>query len=292
MLTAFALCRFVAYAASVVLFGACAMLALTASRTVSLAVDARLGRTLRCAAIVGALSVLFLLPLLTASIAEDWHAMANVGMLSTVAFETRYGQAWCLRMVAVLLVLAVFLTLRADRWALRTATAGIALLPLGLSGHAAMNDGWPGVLHAAGDMLHGLAAAFWLGALPVFLVLLDLWREPARRKQVTFALMRLSRIGHVAVAVLLASGALNAWMILAPSGLDFSSLYAQLLAVKVVLAAAMVVLALVNRYRWVPRIRGTPDLALCEMRRNTILECAAGAAVLALVGLLGLLPPH
>ena len=39
---------------------------------------------------------------------------------------------------------------------------GLALLPLALSGHAAMEEGRTGLLHALNDM-HCLAAGFWLG---------------------------------------------------------------------------------------------------------------------------------
>lgn len=291
MLTAFALCRFLGYLTSVLLFGVSAMLALSGSRSLSLSVESALRRLLRCAAIVGVLAVLCLLPLQAASIAEDWSAMVNADMLSTVAVHTRYGQAWCLRMLAVLWVLAIFLRGRSGNTRLRAVVAGLALAPLGLTGHAAMQSGWIGVAHAANDMLHGLAAGFWLGSLPVFLAFLQLWHEPARRQDATRALMRFSTAGHVAVAVLLSSGVLNTWMILSPAGLDIGSLYVQLLLIKMALALAMVALAVVNRYRWIPSLRGWRDLALCRIRRNTVLELWAGGAVLLLVGFLGLLPP-
>lgn len=291
MLTVFALCRFLAFLTSVLLFGVSAMLALSGSRSLTLSVESGLRRLLRSAAIVGVVAVLCLLPLQTASIAEDWSAMVDADMLSTVAFQTRYGQAWCLRVLAVSCVLAVFLRGRSDNVRLRAVVAGLALAPLGLTGHAAMQSGWIGVVHAANDMLHGLAAAFWLGSLPVFLGFLRLWQEPARRKDATRALMRFSTAGHVAVAVLLLSGAVNAWMILSPAGLNFTSLYLQLLLIKVALALSMVALAVINRYRWIPSIRGRRDLALCRIRRNTVLELWAGGAVLFLVGFLGLLSP-
>lgn len=291
MLTAFALCRFLGYLTSVLLFGVSAMLALSGSHSLSLSLESALRRLLRCVAIVGALAVFCLLPLQSASIADDWRAMVDVGMLSTVAFQTRYGQAWCLRALAVLLVLAVFLPGRSDNARLRAVVTGIALVPLGLTGHAAMQSGWIGVAHAANDVLHGLAAGFWLGSLPVFLGFLRLWQEPARRKEATRALMRFSTAGHMAVAVLLLSGALNAWMILSPAGLDIKSTYLQLLMIKVALALAMVALAVINRYRWIPCLRGRRELALCRIRRNTVLELWVGGAVLLLVGFLGLLSP-
>ncbi|WP_447919791.1 copper homeostasis membrane protein CopD [Achromobacter aegrifaciens] len=291
MLAAFALCRFLATPSSVLLFGASAMLALSGSRSLSLSMEAALRRLLRAAAATGVLAVLCLLPLQAVSIAEDWRAATDLGMLGTVAFQTRYGLAWCLRMVAVLLVLAVVLRADPGRGRLRAVVTGAALLSLGLSGHAAMEEGWAGYAHAANDMLHCLAAGFWLGSLPVFLLLLRRWQEPARRQDALRAVMRFSNAGHVAVAVLLISGIVNAALILRSATLELASSYQQVLAAKILLALAMVALAVINRYRWVPRIRGAPDMALRRIRRNTIAELCAGGAVLLLVGLLGLLPP-
>lgn len=292
MLAAFALCRFLATSASALLFGASAMLALSGSRGLSLSTEAALRPWLRATAAAGALAVLCLLPLQAVSIAEDWGAAADLDMLGTVAFQTRYGQAWCLRLLAVLLVLAVILRAAPGRDRLRALVTGAALLPLGLSGHAAMEEGWAGYAHAANDMLHSLAAGFWLGSLPVFLLLLRRWQEPASRPDAQRALMRFSNAGHVAVAALLITGAINAALILQAASPDPASGYQQVLAAKVLLALAMTALAVANRYRWVPRLRTAPDAALRHIRRNTIVELWAGGAVLLMVGLLGLLPPQ
>ena len=60
--------------------------------------------------------------------------------------------------------------------------------------------------------------------------------------------MRFSTAGHVAVAVLLLSGVVNAVLILSPEGLDIASAYQQWLGLKILLALAMTVLAIMNRY--------------------------------------------
>lgn len=292
MLIAFALCRFLAVSSGVFLFGASAMLALSGSRGLSLAMEAALRRSLRAAAVVGALAVLCLLPLQAVSIAEDWQAATDLDMLGTVAFQTRYGLAWCLRLAAVLLALAVILWTGPGRQRWRTLVTAVALLPLGLSGHAAMEEGWTGCAHAVNDMLHGLAAGFWLGSLPIFLLLLRRWQEPVHRQDALRALMRFSNAGHMAVAALLVTGVVNAVLILRTASPDPASGYQQVLAAKALLALAMVALAVVNRYRWVPRLRAEPEAALRHIRRNTIAELWAGGAVLLLVGLLGLLPPQ
>ena len=184
IIATFALLRFVAYMASTLLFGASAMLALSGSRGLRLSVEADLRKVLRGASVAGMLSVLCLLPLQTASIAGEWQAMAQTDMLATVALQTRYGQAWILRAAAMLLVLCLFLRPRPD-WTWPRARLGPGLLPLALSGHAAMEEGRTGLLHALNDMLHCLAAGFWLGSLPVFLLILRRWTEPACRADAT-----------------------------------------------------------------------------------------------------------
>ncbi len=291
LFAAFALCRALSVAAAVLLFGAGAMLALGGSPRLALDAETALRRTLRGAAAIGLLATLCLLPLQTASIAGDWGALWDTDMLDTVALQTRYGQAWMPRVLGAGLALAVVLWVRPGRpWVLAW-VAGLALAPLSLSGHAAMHEGWLGVAHAANDFLHALSAAFWLGSLPVFLLWLAAWRRPGNRAEATRALLRFSRWGHVAVAALLLSGAGNAALILGAGSVDPGSDYQRLLLVKIVLALVMAGLAIVNRYRWIPRIRTQRADALQAIRRNTIVELALGAAVLLAVGFLGLMSP-
>lgn len=291
LFVAFASCRYLSYSASFLLFGASVMLALSGSHSLSLAAQTAFRTPLRIAAALGAIATLCLLPLQTATIADEWLAMMDPDMLITVAVQTRYGQAWCLRMLTAILVLCVFLRARPGQARLRAMVAGVALLPLSLSGHAAMEEGWTELAHTASDFVHCLAAGFWLGSLPVFLYFLKTWQEPTQRQKAAGALIRFSTAGHIAVAALLLSGVANAVMILQPVGLDPASSYQRLLLVKIVLALAMVCLALINRYRWIPRIRKTGELALRHIRRNTLVELATGAAILLLVSFLGLMPP-
>jgi len=305
LLTAFAVVRFLAYVSGLLLFGASAMLALTGRTALARDTQARMRRALVGSAIVGLVSVLLLLPLQTASIADDLHAMLDASMLGTVMWQTRYGQAWLLRVLGVVVLLAV--VWRGARRQIEDAgrqpsglsipglwpalVAGLALLPLCLSGHAAMQEGGAGVVHALSDFIHCLAAGFWLGSLPVFLYCLRAWEQPASRSQAGRALMRFSTAGHIAVALLFASGALNAWMIVTPAGLDTTADYQQLLLLKISIALAMTLLAILNRYRWIRRLRSAREQALASIRRNTLAELALGAVVLALVGCLGLMAP-
>ena len=244
-----ALLRFVAYMASTLLFGASAAGAERVARR-----GVRRGGLAQGVArrpVAGMLSVLCLCHLQTASIAGEWQAMAQTDMLANVALQTRRGQAWILGggdAAGAVPVSAAPAGLDMAR-----ARLGPGPLLLALSGHAAMEEGRTGLLHALNDMLHCLAAGFWLGSLPVFLLILRRWTEPACRADATRALMRFSTAGHVAVAVLLLGGVVNAVLILSPEGLDIASAYQQWLGLKVLLALAMTVLAIMNRYWWVPQ---------------------------------------
>lgn len=267
------------------------MLALADSRGLRSALELAVRRSMLISAFVGMLAVLAMLPLQVVNIAEDWHSVMDGHMLGAVAFETRFGWAWCTRVIAVAAVTLAIVLFPAGKVRLKLWLTASALLPAGLSGHAAMQEGWPGVAHAGCDMLHCLAAAFWIGSLPVFLLLLRLYEDPVRKQHATRALMRFSFLGHCAVATLLISGLVNSVFILQSTTISLASRYQELLLVKVFVAIAMVALALLNRYRWIPLVRTRKRAALRQIRRNTVLEILAGGFALALVSVFGLLSP-
>lgn len=102
---------------------------------------------------------------------------------------------------------------------------------------------------------------------------------PAIRAQV----VRYSRLGHWAVAAVIATGAVNAALVLGRVP-GLGSPYQALPVLKIALVAAMVAVAVVNRYLFVPRMKGAgADAALRAITRGTLAEIALGAAVLAIV---------
>jgi putative copper export protein len=66
--------------------------------------------------------------------------------------------------------------------------------------------------------------------------------------------------------------------------------YGRLLAVKIILFLAMVVVALINRFRLMPRI-SRDVAALGALGRTVALEQVLGLLILAVVSVLGTLPP-
>jgi len=106
-------------------------------------------------------------------------------------------------------------------------------------------------------------------------------------------------LGILSVAVLAASGVLNAWFLTARLRALFGTDYGRLVQIKIALFLAMFCLAAVNRALLLPRLSRTDDAsgqqrarqALGHFRRNTALEFALGLAAIYVVGILGVTPP-
>jgi putative copper resistance protein D len=216
-----------------------------------------------------------------------WFALTAAGMggVGLVLTGTDFGPIWAGR-----LALAALLCLpplqRAPR--LHAGLCGLLLASLALTGHARMHDGALGWAHAANDAAHLLAAGTWLGALTAFVLRLRRAKDDPATVQ---ALADFGRVGVASVGVLLASGLVNAWLILGGLAPLFSGLYGRLLLVKVALFAMMVGLAADNRLRLVPQSQAGSAEALARLRAHVIAEQALGLAVLAAVAVLGTLDP-
>lgn len=116
--------------------------------------------------------------------------------------------------------------------------------------------------------------------LPLCLTLL---RDPVIGADARAALRRFSFAGHFAVALVIATGVLNAMLILPPGSIDLGSTYRVLLAAKICLVAAMSCSALINRYVLVPRMRAAPKRTIFQIQIGTVAELAIGFSVLTLV---------
>lgn len=203
----------------------------------------------------------------------------NPHLIAGLLTSSRFGHVWLVHMA---IAAALMLATRGNRPKTMAALAGLNLGSLALTGHAVLPTGLLGVLHQSLSVLHLLAAGFWVGGLAVILPLLSAsaWKDEA-----TSVLIRFSRWGHWAVAFSFATGLGKAVLILTSrSRFEPAGDYLSLLAVKVGVVLLMTGLALVNRYRVVPRL-GTQkrDLALRHLRIGTIAELLLVAVVLGLV---------
>lgn len=250
-----------------------------------------------------ALSVLGL-AVLSASMAGVPLVQVDAESVAAVLTGMSLGKAWMLRIAGLALVIAAAACVRrSPAPALLAASSGGALAVSGLAwaGHGAMDEGAVGWLHLAADIAHLLAAGVWVGAL-VCLVLLV--ARPSRRVDAAHlwathrALDGFSLMGTVVVAVITATGLVNAWLLVGPANAMAlpTTLYGQLLIAKLALFAAMLGFAAANRYRLTPALAGRIDAgdyrgAIVALRVSIALETACVVLVLALVAWLGTLQP-
>ena len=258
--------------------------------------DASLARAMLAAAAVALLSALAIVPFITAEMAGSPAAALDPDTLHAAMLETDFGHIWCWHMglAAAPLVLSA---LPRRRWqaGLTTLAALATLANLGLTGHAAMDMGG-GTAHEINQMAHLTAGGLWLGGL---LPLGALLRRATRLNGAAYvplariALPHFSQIGYAAVALLLITGTVNSVMLVGSFGAFVTSPYGRLLAVKIALFLAIIGLALVNRFRLLPRLSGT-EAAIVPLRalaRSVLAEQAAGLGVLVVVSVLGTWPP-
>jgi putative copper export protein/mono/diheme cytochrome c family protein/peroxiredoxin len=214
------------------------------------------------------------------------------GTLGTVLGETLFGRVWVVRFVlAVALGATLFTGRRAALDATRASLAAALLASLAFAGHAAAERGTDRIVHLSADAAHLLAAGAWVGAL---LPLAHLLSRAHALELAERATRRFSIMGIACVSVLVLTGTVSAWYTVGSVPGLFGTGYGRVLLVKLALFAAMLVLAAANRLRWTPRLRaagGEPALALKRLRRNAIAETSLGAAVLGVVGLLGVTVP-
>ncbi|HAT1680272.1 TPA: copper homeostasis membrane protein CopD [Klebsiella oxytoca] len=201
-----------------------------------------------------------------------WQAVAG----------TQFGSVWIWQILLALVALAVvWLKPRRSGRLLLVLFCAQLLLLAGV-GHAAMNDGWLGIVQRTNHAIHLFCVASWVGGLLPFIYCIRLahgrWRQAA-----IATMMRFSRYGHLAVAGAIASGAVNALLI--QGGLISASPWGRMLLLKCALVAAMVVIALVNRYVLVPRMSAGGTRAEQLIVRTTQIEIALGALALFAVSL-------
>ncbi len=285
--------RLVQYAAAVILFG------LPAFRLALLPGPAASAerRVLITAAAALAAGALLALAGQAAAMTGDPGAALAPGVWWDVASSTQVGRAIGLRTLAglgALAALAVSAPDRARRVALLVVGA-LAVASFAWSGHGAADAGAAGVALLAADVAHLWAVALWLGAL----VGLALALPSARRHgpgPLAAALERFAGVGSALVALILATGLVNSWILVTPSQAPrlFATAYGTLLAAKLALFGVMLGCAALNRFHLTPALRSgrrTAAYTLGLLGRSLLVETASGAAILLLVATLGLLSP-
>ncbi|KNC89517.1 copper homeostasis membrane protein CopD [Trabulsiella odontotermitis] len=273
--------RFIHFATVMVAFGGALYSGWWAPDRLRPLLARRFQQVMRIALAVSAVSTALMLMVQGGLMAGGW---ADV-LLPDVWFGvlgTRFGNLWLWQIVLAWLSLIIFL-LRPERsMRLMLYLLGFQLILLAGVGHAAMREGLPGVLQRLNHAVHLICASAWFGGLLPFIYCLRLargqWRQPA-----IDTMMRFSRYGHLAVAGVILTGIINAWLI--QGTLISDSAYGDMLLAKCALVALMVVIALVNRYVLVPRLSTNGGQAQQWFIRTTQAEVVLGALVLLAVSL-------
>lgn len=213
--------------------------------------------------------------------------------------DTRYGRASLARLV--LLAVAGVLVgrlLRKDRvptpWrlgALAVVGAAVLVTP-GIAGHPGTDQ--PAALAVGLDAVHLGAVSLWLGGLTVLAAVVLRRAEPTVMAEIV---PKFSRLALVAVAVILATGATQAWRQARSIDAVTDTTYGRLVLIKLGLFLGIVALAAVSR-SWVRRRRAVPVLVdgpgamagtppeVGRLRRAVAGEVGVAVAVLAVTALL------
>ncbi|HZF84090.1 MAG TPA: copper homeostasis membrane protein CopD [Burkholderiaceae bacterium] len=283
--------RWVQYASVMMLWGSCLYLATLVPGPLARVVDARLRRFWHALAAAAILSTLSIVPLETAAIGQGWSDALDLAAIGAVFRETGLGRVWGVQDALALLMALALTAPSRSRAPLLAGFSALLLASFSMRGHAVMHGGWLGASHRFIDAVHVLCAGAWLGGLVVLVPVLSALAQPTLRAEATTALSRFSTAGHAVVALLLTSGAANTWLVLGRLPTRWTSHYQAVLALKLVAAAAMVALAVFNRYVQVPRLRRHQPGTLRAIRVAVWTEMALGLAAVSLVSVLGMLDP-
>jgi putative copper resistance protein D len=229
-------------------------------------------------------------------------AASDPSTLASVITEMAMGASSLVRTTAAGLALAVLLLAPQGRagWIATAALGAVATASMAWMGHGAATEGVAGGVHLLADLAHLAAAAVWIGALAFFVGLAgDRRRDEGRTAAFHAALAGFSGVGSGLVAALVASGLVNSWFLVGPSGWTAlaATAYGRLLLLKLVLFAVMLALAAANRFRLTPALRTAladpvrTDSAVVALRSSLQLELGVAVAVVALVAWLGRLAP-
>ncbi len=289
-MTALALCRFAHFMAAMLVFGSSAFLGLYAPTDLQRAFSPTMRRLALAASLVALTTGIVWLALEAASMADDWRAAADPGVISAVLTDTEFGHAWIahLAFTAALVVAAVFAP--RDGWGAIAILSGLALASLALVGHAAMQTGLEGILHRANHALHLLATGAWLGGLIPFVMCCDAYAANALSRDAVSAMSKFSFYGQFVVATVVATGVVNVALISGHAPLPPTTPYRALLCAKIGVVAVMIGLAIFNRFELAPRIKADAS-ALAALRATSMTEVALGTIAVALVSLFALLDP-
>ncbi|MBV9418630.1 MAG: CopD family protein [Alphaproteobacteria bacterium] len=282
MSTAFALVRAAHFLSLMTVFGASALL--WQARDIR-GIDETMQRVINASAWIAFVTAALWIVLVAREVGDV--AVPDAGLLADITTKTYFGKVGIWRLILLLALCDSWYSIRYP--GPRAIVAGAALALLGLTSHAASSGAVSLFFaRAAVDAAHLLAAGFWVGGLVVLVH--EVLAEPRDVPRLVALLRRFSRWGVVSVSVLVIAGALNGVFILGETP-QWSGTYVTLLAIKIVLAAFMVAVALVNRFSVLPGLARNEAEAIDTIPLTVIAELSSAIVVLVIVGFLGVTSP-
>jgi putative copper resistance protein D len=290
METALSFVRFLHYSAAIQLFGTAVFETWIASEALSTSLLTTSRRIAVFNAWLLLLSAVLWLSFQGGNLGNGWVDTTNPAVLWLVLTATDFGPVWIANIVLCVFSVVVAHLLGPRRRGALAVVSTLCLGALAFVGHATAEEGVFRALSEASQVIHLLSSGFWFGSLLSLVLVLGKIRDPMLAGDTDAALRRFSGLGHAAVALALGSGVANTWFVLRDGPLTLSSTYQLLLIIKVALVGGMCILALVNRYVFMPAIPAGDPGAL-RLRDGTVAELVIGTVVIALVSVLGLLSP-
>lgn len=231
-----------------------------------------------------------------------WAAVAGMsgsGMMESfspqlfgmVLAQTAPGHVWTFR-CAIGVTLAVLLCIvrRAWIWPVGAPLASLLVASLAWLGHAGAAGDGPRPWMLAGDVAHLLSASVWPAGLLPFALLLRRQMKQGALSSAHIAARRFSTMSLITVAVLTASGLVNAFFLIGSFRALLSSGYGRLLLIKIALFGLGVTLGACNLLIHKPRLDSAPQ-ALESMARKVWIEIALATLIVLVVAIMGTLPP-
>jgi copper resistance protein D len=220
---------------------------------------------------------------------SSWAGAWQHGTVGSVLTDTQFGNAWIVRLLAAAM-LSVSQSLRQGTFKLviQPILAIVLVGGLAFAGHGASTPGIAGNIHLAADILHLVAVSAWVGGLLPYAIFLGLNHQTASVDTARRVTRRYSNFAVAAVAMIIATGAVNTLNLVGSPRLMLDTEYGQLLLLKLAIFTIMLIFAAVNRIVLLPRL-SRHDIG--ALRRNALIEFVLGTLVLLIVSIFGTLPP-
>lgn len=251
------------------------------------AIRLQVRRRLSIAAAIGCVTAILAVGIQGVIVAETKQDGLLDPAIWHLGMNTTRGDGSAVAIAALILIISG-LNIKARRWSTAFLSLGFltALASFTVAGHAA--TAWPSWLAVTAWLVHTGMAAFWLGS---FLPLLGIiGSEPAKTVGI---IQNFSRLALGAVAALLSAGIVMAVIQVEHFAALTTSSYGTSLMIKMVLVAALLMLAAYNRFRLTPALaRGDPP-ARTALSRTVRVELWLGFTILAVTAALAQqIPPR